>query len=304
MNGFSKLIRPWKPLRAERHNPKPSVRPLQEISMALIRATQHKTPSHLIWLALGLLLSLSNHAQANGKIYQVEIIVFERNGGALGGGEGWQKNIQLEYPAKWQRLLDPATAQAPSDEFLQTLAQEREQSQRTPVQSSAEPGYFVFLPAARRDLQNSRDALARRNQYRILFHETWLQPMEPIEKALPLILHGGRQYGDYHELQGTLTVGISRFLHVQTDLWLSEFSTDQYQDAAYGIQLPREPRDSSEQAGNDWDVEQTEPHGELAPPAYRVNQVNVLRQKRRMRSGELHYLDHPRVGALIKITPQ
>ncbi len=34
-----------------------------------------------------------------------------------------------------------------------------------------------------------------------------------------------------------------------------------------------------------------------------VNEIIQLKQKRRMRSEELHYIDHPRLGILVKVTP-
>lgn len=277
---------------------------------SMVRIIPQVTLSKLAWIAL-ILFSIGGQAWANGKVYQVELIVFERRGSGPGtDDESWLKNTQLEYPAKWRRLIDPkevATtpeSAAVDDEFLQTLAQERGQSQTAFAQpgSNAVSEYLVYLPAEQRNLQNTRSALARR--YRILFHETWLQPMEPVEKATPLILHGGNQYDRYFELQGTLTLGVSRFLHVQTDLWLSEFTTNSYQESSYGIQLPLEPWEQAETANRTREGAIPESGNEIVEPAYQVNQVITLRQKRRMRSGELHYLDHPRLAALIKITPQ
>jgi Protein of unknown function (DUF2803). len=269
--------------------------------------------SKLAWIPL-LLLSVSSQAWANDKVYQVEFIVFERRGGSLGiDDESWQKNAQLDYPTRWRRLVDPNEVpmtqepEIPSDEFLQTLAQESGQSPAAATQPSSDTSseYFVYLPAQQRNLKNTRDALARR--YRILFHETWLQPMEPVEKATPLILHGGNRYGDHFELQGTLTLGVSRFLHVQTDLWLSEFTTNSYQESPYGVQLPLEPQEQAEVAPSetlDSETPELYEYEEVTEPTYLVNQVITLQQKRRMRSGELHYLDHPRLAALIKITPR
>lgn len=276
---------------------------------SMVRLISQATLSTFAWITL-ILLSSGGEAWANGKVYQVELIVFERRGGSLGtDDESWQKNTQLEYPNQWRRLIDPKeeAIQEPTavtDEFLQTLADERGQSQTAVTQpgSNTASEYLVYLPAQQRNLQNTRNALARR--YRILFHETWLQPLEPVEKATPLILHGGNQHGRYFELQGTLTLGVSRFLHVQTDLWLSEFTTNSYQESPYVIQLPPEPQEQAEMANRTWDSETLESDEEVAEPVYRVNQVITLRQKRRMRSGELHYLDHPRLAALIKITPQ
>lgn len=274
-----------------------------------VRTIPQITLSKLIWISL-ILLGFSSQTWANSKVYQVEFIVFERRGGSQGiDDESWQKNVQLDYPSRWRRLVDPNEVpttqepEAPSDEFLQTLAQESGQSPTTATRpSDTASEYFVYLPAQQRNLKNTRDALARR--YRILFHETWLQPMEPVEKAMPLILHGGNRYGDHFELQGTLTLGVSRFLHVQTDLWLSEFTTNSYQDSSYSVQLPPEPQEQAEAVSDSWERELAEAYEEVTEPAYLVNQVITLRQKRRMRSGELHYLDHPRLAALIKIMPR
>lgn len=39
------------------------------------------------------------------------------------------------------------------------------------------------------------------------------------------------------------------------------------------------------------------------PSAYLVEEIILMQQSRRMRSEELHYIDHPRMGITIKITP-
>jgi len=42
---------------------------------------------------------------------------------------------------------------------------------------------------------------------------------------------------------------------------------------------------------------------EVAPPVYPYRHVVVFRQTRRMRSGEVHYIDHPMMGMIIKFIP-
>lgn len=311
--------------------------------MALLCITLRKTAPCIAAMAL---LTWTTHALANSKVYQVEMIVFERTAGA--DAEGWQENVLLDYPENWQRLIDPDEEAAErtqadqeeslrlSDDFLQTLAEERGEYQEntsapiTEEQSSSAPGpaYFEYLPDDARGLQKTRDALVRRNQYRILFHETWLQPFTSAEKSPALILHGGKRFGDRYELQGYINISISRFLHLQTDLWLSEFSVNHGQDVGYWPLLPVEPHlakavtgfSSDGVAGDQEDVSMMNFRAQQEQPSwgtgidtwredaqtspYLVNQISTLRQKRRMRSGELHYLDHPRFGVLIKITPQ
>ncbi|MBA1148854.1 hypothetical protein H0Z60_17530 [Ectothiorhodospiraceae bacterium WFHF3C12] len=71
-------------------------------------------------------------------------------------------------------------------------------------------------------------------------------------------------------LYGTLTLFRGRYLHIDADL---RYRMRRYQAS--------------------W----TEREFQSGPPVY------VLTQRRRMRSGELHYLDHPALGLLIKVTP-
>jgi hypothetical protein len=319
--------------------------------MALPKSARKITPTLSAWLASAVILMFTSPSLASGKAYQVEVIIFERGTHSSGDDpEGWQKNIPLEYPEHWQRLIDPTEeavrqAQADqesslhlSDDFLQTLAEERaDGTQAAPsagVQPSASDGpkYFEYLAEDARGLRQTRNALTRRNHYRVLFHETWLQPIGNPAKPLALVLHGGKRYGDHYELQGYINLSVSRFLHIQTDLWLSEFSVNYGQDIGHWPQLPLEPHLAASRAPSS-DALDTELHwsdADRANPApqrpysnwsggaesaesaeswahetpYLVSQISTLHQKRRMRSGELHYLDHPRLGLLIKITGQ
>lgn len=72
------------------------------------------------------------------------------------------------------------------------------------------------------------------------------------------------------QLYGTLTLFRGRYLHIDADL---RYRLRRYQAS--------------------W----TERERAVAPPVY------VLDQRRRMRSDELHYLDHPAIGVLVKVTP-
>ena len=53
-----------------------------------------------------------------------------------------------------------------------------------------------------------------------------------------------------------------------------------------------------------WEGRVTNPYTELADAPYLIKSITVLEQKRKMRSGELHYIDHPKMGILIKIEPR
>lgn len=86
----------------------------------------------------------------------------------------------------------------------------------------------------------------------------------PVEAEVPKPLY---------EVDGTVTVSLGRFLHVQTDLLYRRATQD------------RLPGDHV------WTLE----GGQFAE--------SYVSERRRMRSREVHYLDHPMLGVIVEITP-
>lgn len=142
---------------------------------------------------------------------------------------------------------------------------------------------FQQLPAANLLLTREAAALAQRRNLRVLAHKAWLWPAEEPARATAIAINGGRQVGAHHELEGYIALGVDHFLHIDTQFWLSRFG------AAYGETptLPAAPGVVAEPT-----IDNTMP-----------SQVFLLRERRRMRSGELHYFDHARLGLLVQVTP-
>jgi hypothetical protein len=105
--------------------------------------------------------------------------------------------------------------------------------------------------------------------YQPLAHLYWRQPVRAPAAARAIDIESllGETSGlpGSARLTGSLRLSVSRYLHLEADLQLMEAGAS---STSYDG-LPR----------------------------YR------LQQSRRMRSGELHYLDHPRLGVLVLITP-
>jgi len=241
-------------------------------------------------------------AQQEPDWYRVEVIVFRQWAPSAGGGE-------------------KPVADAPLPRYRQLTVVHR-----------SGPRAFRRLPADAMQLQGAADRLQSSPDYEVLAHFGWQQPAlaenEAVSIALPLNWQPGAlsfnatthrlgvpvvaaEHGpaprtgsnaqpadeqktdtdseaDQAEpgtpavdnnvfasvpirarLYGTLTVFRGRYLHVDADLRLR-------------------PEDQSE--GPDTS-------NPVAP-----ERVYVMRQRRRMRSDELHYLDHPELGLLVKIT--
>ena len=189
------------------------------------------------------------------------------------------------------------------------------------------PPVFTLLPERMKELR--QDAARMRSAgYDILLHSSWLQPVVAQDNARPIILDrsGDPDVTAWPSLQGTITLHLSRYLHLRTRLWLN--TRGDYLHPEW--RMPEPPRSPSSVEftiptleGRQWlagtrdqpGIEVTRPDASVQLPpeseamengidsGYPWGHAILLEQSRRMRSGELHYLDHPVLGVLIKLTP-
>ncbi len=121
-------------------------------------------------------------------------------------------------------------------------------------------------------LRNHRLQMNRSGRYRSLIHQAWVQPISGKSPLLSFQIpaSGAARLGP-PRLEGTLQLSKGRYLHAAFDMLLRERD----------LERDPEPQD-------------------LSQPLYQVFQ---MRQKRRMRSEELHYMDSSRLGVMIIIDP-
>lgn len=174
---------------------------------------------------------------------------------------------------------------------------------------------YRFAPGELELLAPVLDRLERR--YRILLAGAWQQPVPARDAPQPLYLTAGDREGDRFTLEGTVEVTVSRYLHFHTEL--------KYFEPDLGAYLvPLEPEEAAEltaavpdeqlpglppsAASEEASAEPTADAPLPAEPVYeRVLPEGMhfmeLSAQRRMRSAELHYLDHPKFGVLVRIDP-
>lgn len=115
-----------------------------------------------------------------------------------------------------------------------------------------------------------------------------------------------------HELDGNIKIVLSRFLHIYTDLLLLEPVNLTPERNANKDDNLKTATDLVEETPDNFEA--TEPEKPITPAAYRLSlapddsQFTTLHgfnihSHRRMRSGELHHLDHPLLGIIVKVTP-
>ena len=148
--------------------------------------------------------------------------------------------------------------------------------------SSEEPGLsletprstFRVLRADELELRGALQRLGRDAEYTPLAHGGWILPAYPPDLAVPIDIS---LLGTVNPV-GTVKLHLSRFLHVTVDLVYRAPPVPEYLQAA---------------------TVDNERLSELElPPRY------ALRTQRRVRSGEVHYLDHPAIGILVVVRPQ
>jgi hypothetical protein len=138
--------------------------------------------------------------------------------------------------------------------------------------ASLSPGMASSLiqPATNNSLNGSASLLSSSSQYRVHYHQAWQQYIrrKGSAKAIKITSTNGL-------IEGTVLLDKATYLHASVDLWLKK-PTGQLNSWSDGsptgtnINAPRNPR---------------------------------LVESRRIRSNELDFFDHPKIGALLKITP-
>ncbi|NPU95145.1 MAG: hypothetical protein HPY82_24855 [Gammaproteobacteria bacterium] len=217
-------------------------------------------------LATLILLVAATHATAQ-TWHQVHVVVFE-NPGAAGSGEEFSTapDRAVEYPENMVEIAaEPGdTDTAPSTEFRSADITDKEFS------------------SALANLQRSR-------QYRVLAVKSWLQPAMGRQEATAVRITGGNSFGAHHQLDGSVRLITSQTLHFETNLWLGDY-------AAQPANVS-DPAPVAEYSAGDIDATPQPP----VEADYVATRLINIRDARSMSSGELHYLDHPMLGVLVKV---
>ncbi len=243
--------------------------------------------------------------------YDVELVVFKN----IKAPKSREFILPVSSPSRDEKMLDLSSASS--------------------VAAAAKLGYRI-LPNDELRLLDTVTRLVESPRYELLLHVAWRQPGVEREKAMPIWLRGGRIYGSeytsidnqlellesiprvdgaepgseqnfafdeqsleaielqlleqqalrvhqgLYEFEGKITVALSRYLHTYTDL------------------VFRRPRLSVDPVTTN--APQDQYLAAYAADTRILNNHN-LKEHRRMRSKNLHYLDNPEFAMLILITP-
>ncbi|MEJ2531531.1 MAG: CsiV family protein [Halioglobus sp.] len=287
--------------------------------------------------------------------FKVELMVFSQETQARYREEQWAPFPELAYPEQGRFLVEPVRVEANLGEYdgfseidelgrqIIYLEEPPRESEDIPYSNGSSPGAagagltdeglasgaetgedgesaapqpFVVLPASELEFAAKTAYMRRHGPYRILFHQAWLQPFREGQDGPSIILDRSGDEEQWPRLQGSIRLSLSRYLHLETNLWLN--TTGEYLPGQWRMPAPPLAPPSLIVEGLVPEAETAEepyfvtPEDEaviagdsLQEPedAYPFRHAVLLKQKRRMRSEEVHYLDHPLLGVVVKMTP-
>jgi hypothetical protein len=196
-----------------------------------------------------------------------------------------------------RQKLQHALLNQPSGEMEVAETQEEETLDEAILDSllyGPRPDAYRALDASDQQLGSIARSLGRSSKFELLSHLAWRQPVGA--EATPILVQLGQHYGDDHEIDGILSFSRTRFLHIAADLWYTQFTARFEQQPLPQQNEPSAARDLAQRYP---ELVEANRLGETYMPVHRYH----LLQSRRMRSGELHYIDHPFFGILVQITP-
>ncbi len=227
-----------------------------------------------------MLFSFTLHAD-EVRYYDTEIIIYENLSADNRNAEQWSKKMEREIP----EMLVEISGAWPGD-----------------IPKGYDPKLsFMRLPASQWRLKTEAEKIDSSTSRRVLAHVAWVQPGLSQGKAISV--HFNRTIAassDTGEIESPLTpttdasvpgsgtldalirISLARYLRVETDVVFMLDSS-----------LPIEETTQNENSAPENEID--------AIPEPRYFHIQQLR--RRIRSTELHYLDHPVVGMLIMFTP-
>ena len=237
------------------------------------------------------------------QLYDVEVVIFKNNLGP----KDQEYILPISSPRKDGDILDLSSAAS--------------------IEAAKDKSYEI-IPIEDMRLTDTVIKIVNSTRYSLLAHVAWRQPGVEKDQALPIWIKGGRIFGEeyisidnqvdiellakieylnsqdtstlptiessstqdsgfqpdtaLYELEGKITVSLSRYLHTYANLVLRK---------------PRLTIDPSIAVpGLDASVIEN-------LPDTRILNNHSLKERRRMRSNKLHYLDSPEFSMLILITP-
>ncbi len=163
-------------------------------------------------------------------------------------------------------------------------------------QFASQANGFELLSNDQLQLTEQRNRLQRHAAFKPLLHLAWRMPVQSKSSARPIHLFGGKNYAGKWAIDGNFEIYLNRYLFIDSQLLIRQQSTTL-------VSAPQQPEFEVVDSENDVQVIKAD-ESVFEPP--QVNKQKIINealfaQTRRLRSGEIHYFDHPLMGIIVQI---
>jgi hypothetical protein len=258
----------------------------------------------LLFLTTGYTLAEVVSSEENLKHYDVEIIIFEDAHARYLTSEKWQENIITEALSTAETEINEVTKES-NNLISDNFSPNNQTQENLAIEEISTDRFQSITP----DILNKQyKRIKASSQYNVLFYGAWRQAGLDKKNAFEINigeLENTHTSKSDNTLTGTFRLVLRRFLHIHNQLDYQRVVAAVAQGSAV---MSR--KDGISQGAMDGGAIYEPKNGEITPGAGseihdNLNQFNIhpINSHRRMRSKELHYIDHPLVGILIQINP-
>ncbi|WP_419813440.1 CsiV family protein [Bacterioplanoides sp.] len=156
----------------------------------------------------------------------------------------------------------------------------------------------ALTPLEHKLFADKAEKINRRRDMQVIWHQAWVEPIQDEKHAIQHPIDVELSGPFTIQLRGTLQLYVSRYLHINSDLTVQHYQLEESPELA-ALNLP-----SSQSAQTDY-REELYSQESLSLTEQKIIPIRSahIQQSRRMRSNELHYIDHPMLGMVVKVIP-
>lgn len=170
---------------------------------------------------------------------------------------------------------------------------------------------FKLLGNSHLELVAQRERLEKHAGFEPVLHVAWRMPVESGRSAKPIHIFAGENFAsqidteqqseDIWAIDGNFKVYLDHYLYIDSQLVIRKAITEQVSQVEQNVEVI-DDENGIQIAKVESVLDETE-QGEMAN---RVTNKTVIKevlfdQNRRLRSEEIHYLDHPLIGIIVQI---
>lgn len=224
------------------------------------------------------------------KLYTVEMIIIKHL--TKTDEETWPNTLSLSYPENLVFLND---GHQPIPEKQKTL--------------NVDPEVSHVNNNLHQRIKESRD-------YRVLYHQSWVQQPQDEESSANIVIRAGPPIEGVYPIAGSIKIFKSRYLHLRSNLWFVDFAEaitslerapySQFEQTLTHDESGTEPQIQAQPQRTVWAIPPKPLQKSDKEPilwSANIDRISQINQKRRMRSNEIHYIDHPLYGIILEIRP-